>query len=429
MQIFEIIALLTTLAALFSYLNHRFIRLPTTIGLMLISLLMSLSLIVGHYLGIHLESSAERIVTQIDFSHTLLQGMLSFLLFAGALHVNLDDLLAQKWAIGIFATLGLLCSTALVGGAMFVLLNAIGLPTPLLACLVFGALISPTDPIAVLGLLKQANVPKSLETNITGESLFNDGIGVVIFLVLLEMLTGEHHFDVRHIGQLLLQEAFGGAILGLALGWFTYHLLKTIDNYQVEVLLTLALVTGGYALASALHMSGPLAIVAAGLLIGNRGRTLGMSDTTREHLDTFWELIDEILNAILFVLIGLEVLIVPLQTNYLMAAALAIPVVLCARFLSIGLPVSLARARRPLAKNTTTILTWAGLRGGISVALVLALPAGPERALFLTSTYAVVVFSIIVQGLTLPALLRRTMADQLQTSTACPDVENNTSLT
>jgi CPA1 family monovalent cation:H+ antiporter len=313
MQIFEILALLITLAALFSYFNHRFIRLPTTIGLMLISLLMSLGLIVGHHLGIHLQSSAERIVTQIDFSYTLLQGLLSFLLFAGALHVNLDDLLAQKWSIGIFATWGLLCSTALVGGAMFVLLQLMGLPMLLLACLIFGSLISPTDPIAVLGLLKQANVPKSLETKITGESLFNDGIGVVIFLVLLEMLTGEHHIEARHVGQLLLQEAFGGAVLGLALGWLTYRLLKTIDNYQVEILLTLALVTGGYALASALHMSGPFAIVAAGLLIGNRGRALAMSDTTREHLDTFWELIDEILNAILFVLIGLEVLVVPLH--------------------------------------------------------------------------------------------------------------------
>jgi CPA1 family monovalent cation:H+ antiporter len=308
MSIFEIIALLTTLAALFSYINHRFIRLPTTIGLMLISLLISLSLIAGSYLGLGLEKIAEQFISQIDFSQTLMEGMLSFLLFAGALHVNLDDLLEQKWTIGTFATFGVLCSTALVGGIIYVMLRWIGLPMPFLACLVFGALIAPTDPIAVLGLLKQANAPKSLETKIAGESLFNDGFGVVIFLVLFEMLTGHQEFTWSHAGTLLAQEALGGIVLGLLLGWISYHLLKSIDNYQVEVLLTLALVTGGYALATALHMSGPLAVVAAGLLMGNQGRHLTMSDVTRNHLDTFWELIDEILNAVLFVLIGLEIL-------------------------------------------------------------------------------------------------------------------------
>ncbi len=291
MSIFEVIALLTTLAAIFSYLNHRFIRLPTTIGLMLITLVMSLSLIVGSYLGFGFEAEAERIITHIDFSKALMQGMLSFLLFAGTLHVNLDDLLRQKWAIGTFATVGILCSTLLIASVMFWVLTWIGFEVSFLACLVFGALISPTDPIAVLGLLKQAHAPKSLETKIAGESLFNDGIGVVIFLVLFEMFTGQHHFELSHVGVLLLQEALGGIVLGLALGWVTYQLLKSIDNYQVEVLLTLALVTGGYALASALNMSGPLAIVAAGLLIGNQGRHLAMSDTTRDHLDTFWDLI------------------------------------------------------------------------------------------------------------------------------------------
>lgn len=412
MSIFEIIALLTTLAALFSYINHRFIRLPTTIGLMLISLLISLSLIVSSYLGFGLEKIAEQFITQIDFSQTLMEGMLSFLLFAGALHVNLDDLLEQKWTIGTFATFGVLCSTALVGGIIYVMLGWIGLPMPFLACLVFGALIAPTDPIAVLGLLKQAHAPRGLETNIAGESLFNDGFGVVIFLVLFEMLTGHQESAWIHVGTLLAQEVLGGIVLGVLLGWITFHLLKSINNYQVEVLLTLALVTGGYALAAALHMSGPLAVVAAGLLTGNHGRHLAMSNVTRDHLDTFWELIDEILNAVLFVLIGLEILRLTLTASYLIAALLAIPVVLIARFISVGLPVTLFRTVRIFTPHTVKIMTWGGLRGGISVALALILPQGPERELFLTMTYAVVTFSIIVQGLTIPPLLRRAVAAQ-----------------
>lgn len=312
MNVFQIIALLTTLAALSSYLNHRFIKLPTTIGLMLISLLLSLSLVVGHHLGLDLAAKGDRIITGIDFNQTLLQGMLSFLLFAGALHINLENLLQQKWTIGTFATLGILVSTVLIGSAMFLILGWVDLPLPFLHCLIFGALISPTDPIAVLGLLKQANAPESLETKIAGESLFNDGVGVVVFLAIYEMLTGEHAFALSHVGTLLAEETLGGILLGLMLEWVTYHLLKSIDNYQVEVLLTLALVTGGYALATALHTSGPLAIVAAGLLIGNHGRHFAMSDTTRDHLDTFWELVDEILNAVLFVLIGLEIIVVML---------------------------------------------------------------------------------------------------------------------
>ena len=412
MSIFESIALLTTLAALFSYINHRFIRLPTTIGLMLISLLISLSLIAGSYLGFGLEKIAEQFISQIDFSQTLMEGMLSFLLFAGALHVNLDDLLEQKWTIGTFATFGVLCSTALVGGIVYVMLGWIGLPMPFLACLVFGALIAPTDPIAVLGLLKQAHAPKSLETKIAGESLFNDGFGVVIFLVLFDMLTGHQEFTWSHVGTLLAQEALGGIVLGMLLGWISYHLLKSIDHYQVEVLLTLALVTGGYALAAALHMSGPLAVVAAGLLMGNQGRHLAMSDVTRDHLDTFWELIDEILNAVLFVLIGLEILILTLTASYLMAALMAIPVVLIARFISVGLPVTLFRTVRSFTPHAVKIMTWGGLRGGISVALALILPQGPERELFLTMTYAVVTFSIIVQGLTILPLLRHAVAAQ-----------------
>lgn len=412
MSLMNIIALLTTLAAIFSYINHRFIKLPTTIGLMLITLLMSLGLILSGSLGLGIEAEAKHIIAQIDFSQTLMHGILSFLLFAGALHVNLDNLLQQKWVIALCATIGVLCSTFLVGIATFYLLGWLGLALPFIACLTFGSLISPTDPIAVLGLLKQANAPKSLETKIAGESLFNDGIGVVIFLVLLELFTGAHPFSWGHVGKLLALEAIGGLVLGLLLGWIAYYLIKSIDNYQVEILLTLALVIGGYALATALHTSGPLAIVVAGLFIGNRGRHFAMSDQTREHLDTFWELLDEILNAVLFVLIGLEILILTSTGHYLLAAVLSIPVVLLARFISVGIPMSLLRAMQNFTPHAIKIMTWGGLRGGISVALVLSLPPSSTRDLLLTMTYAVVIFSIVIQGLTIPRLLRQAVAEQ-----------------
>jgi len=417
MNVFEIMALLLTLAAVFSYVNHRFIRLPTTIGLMLISLVMSLALIGAHALGYDLETPAEALIARIDFNQTLMKGMLSFLLFAGALHVNLNDLARQKWAIATFATVGVVASTAMVGLAMYCLLGWLGHGIPFLYCLIFGALISPTDPIAVLGLLKQAKVPKSLETKICGESLFNDGIGVVVFVVIYELLVGHREFEGGHVMALLAQEAVGGIALGLMLGWCVYRMLRSIDNYQVEVLLTLALVTGGYALATALHTSGPLAIVAAGLLIGNQGRSFAMSDKTREHLDTFWELMDEILNAVLFVLIGLEILVLALTGSFVVAGLLAIPVVLLARFISIGVPVSLLRLRRSFSPHVVKIMTWGGLRGGISVALALSLPPGPERSMLLTITYVVVVFSILVQGLTLPLLLRRLVQPDGETET------------
>jgi monovalent cation:H+ antiporter, CPA1 family len=416
MDIFTIIALLLTLAAVFSYINYRFLKLPTTIGLMMISLLLSFGLILGGELGFDLESQAERIIAGIDFNKTLMQGMLSFLLFAGALHINLDNLAREKWAVGTFATVGIICSTFIIGGIMYFVFRWIGMPLSFLYCLLFGALISPTDPIAVLGVLKQAAAPKSLETKIAGESLFNDGIGVVVFIILFELVTGAHAFDPIHVGGLLLQEAVGGVGLGLLLGWITYQMLKSVENYQVEVLLTLALVTGGYALASALHTSGPLAIVTAGLLIGNHGRYFAMSDKTRENLDTFWELVDEILNAVLFVLIGLEILILTLSPNYLLAGLIAIPVVLLARFISVGMPVTLFRTWREFTPHAVKILTWGGLRGGISVALALSLPASTERDLLLTVTYAVVAFSILVQGLTLKPLLRHALHSAASTA-------------
>jgi len=335
-----------------------------------------------------------------------MQGMLSFLLFAGALHINLNDLAKQKWVISSLATVGILTSTFIVGGASYFLLNQLGIELSFIYCLLFGALISPTDPIAVLGILKSADAPKTLETKIAGESLFNDGVAVVVFIVLLGIATGGHEISASHILLIFLEEAVGGVVFGFSIGWITYQLLKQVDNYQVEILLTLALVMGGYALASAIHVSGPIAVVVAGLLIGNHGRTFGMSDHTREHLDTFWELIDEILNAVLFVLIGLEVLILPFTTDVLMVSLLLIPLLLIARFISVAIPITLMKKRREFTHGAIRILTWGGLRGGISVALALSLPPGEARDVILAITYVIVVFSIVVQGLTIGKLVR-----------------------
>ena len=406
MEILNTAAILITLAALFSYLNARFLKIPTTIGIMLISLLMSLGLLGLHALGLgQLEQQAERMVRGIDFYETLMDGMLSFLLFAGALHVNLNDLTKQKWIIALLASVGVLTSTFLVGMFAWLIFNGLGIHMPFIYCLVFGALISPTDPIAVLGVLKSVGVAKTLETKIAGESLFNDGIGVVVFLVMVGIATGSDQPEARHISLLLIQEAGGGALFGLLAGGLAFYLLRSIDSYQVEVLLTLALVMGGYAVASALHLSGPIAMVVAGLVIGNHGRLLAMSETTREHLDSFWELVDEVFNAVLFVLIGLEILLLSYRGEYLLATIAIIPAVLLARFVSVGLPITVMRRYRRFSPRVIEILTWGGLRGGISVALALSLPSGPEREVILFATYAVVVFSILVQGLTIGPLV------------------------
>ncbi len=403
----QIFAILVTLAAVFSWINHRFIRLPVTIGVMLIALVMSLALVLLSNFGLDLRDPAEAMLHSVRFDQTLLQGMLSFLLFAGALHIDLSDLSKQKTTIAVLASLGLLISTALVGFLTWAALSLVGIPIPLPWAFLFGALISPTDPIAVLGILKQTNAPKSLETKIAGESLFNDGVAVVVFLVLLEIAHGGASIDAAHVGRLFLQEAVGGAVFGFIAGRIAYRMLKSVDNYQVEVLITLALVAGGYSLASALHLSGPIAIVVAGLLIGNQGRLYAMSQQTREHLDTFWELVDEILNAILFVLIGLEVLVLRFTLSYILAIAIIIPAVLLARFISVGLPVSVMHWFGDRTPGVVRILTWGGLRGGISVALALSIPIAPERETILAVTYGVVVFSILVQGLTIRPLIRR----------------------
>jgi len=409
MDLFNILAILITLTALFSYINHRYIGLPITIGVMFIALLMSLLLNLLDALGFGLKHYAQMVLGSIQFDKTLLHGMLSFLLFVGALHINLGDLMERRWSIGILATLGTLMSTFLVGTFTWFGLRWFGFELSYIYCLLFGSLISPTDPIAVLSILKTTSAPKSLETKIAGESLFNDGVGVVVFIVILEIVTGTHELNAGHIGLLLVQEIVGGACLGLGLGYLAYRMLKSVDNYQVEILISLALVVGGYALARVLHFSGPIAIVVAGLLIGNHGRLFAMSDETRLQLDTFWELVDGVLNAVLFVLIGLEILILTFTKQYLLLSLLIIPFVLTARFISIGIPLTLLRRFRTFSPGAVRILTWGGLRGGISVALALSIPPAPEKTLILIFTYTVVLFSILVQGSTIEKLVKHLM--------------------
>ena len=404
---FNTIAILITVAALFSYLNQRFIHLPTTIGLMIIALGLSVALVLIGALGWPaLRLDAEAFLRGIDFHATLMQGMLSFLLFAGALHVNLSDLRQQKWIIALLATLSVVISTVLIGAFTYWLLNLLDLQLPFIYCLVFGALISPTDPIAVLGVLKTTHAPKTLKTKITGESLFNDGVGVIIFMALTAIAAGNQPVTPGNVTLMFAIEIFGGIAFGLAIGGVAYFLLRSINNYSVEVLITLALVTGGYALASALQLSGPIAMVVAGLLIGNHGRRSAMSESTRLQLDAFWELVDELLNAVLFVLIGLEVLILNFKTSYFQAALLLVPAVLLARLVSVSIPILLLRSMRQFSPGIIPILTWGGLRGGISVALALSLPLGPERETILAVTYLIVVFSITVQGLTIGRVIR-----------------------
>ena len=407
MRLFDIIAILIGLSAIFSWLNHRFLRLPTAIGLMLIALVMSLAMLLPLPFFDGFEHDVQRMLNVIDFEATLLHGMLSFLLFAGALHVNLYDLAKQKWVIGILATASVVGATLLIGGGAYLLFGLLGLQVPLIYCLLFGALISPTDPIAVLGILKSAGAPKSLETKITGESLFNDGVAVVVFLVIERIASGGAEPSVIGVLALFASEALGGLVIGLSFGGLAYLMLKRIDNYSVEVLVTLALATGGYALAEHLHVSAPIAVVVAGLLIGNQGRANAMSERTIEHLDTFWELIDEVLNAVLFVLIGLEVLVLSLSGEVLLGGVLAIPLVLAARLISVGIPIGIMRRFRRFSPGVVAILTWGGLRGGISVALALSLPDGDYRDTLVAVTYVIVVFSILVQGLTLGPLVRR----------------------
>ncbi len=413
----NIAAICLVITALLAYLNYSFIKMPTTIGVMAAALVISLALVGLDALGMAhaLREYETSLLRSIDFSELLMQGMLSLLLFAGALHIDLTELKAYRWQVGILAVLGTLLSTLAIGFGMWWTLPWVGLPLPLIYCLLFGALISPTDPIAVMGILKSAAAPRELELVIAGESLFNDGVGVVIFSLLLGMLASGIAPNLGQGVTLLLHEAGGGLLLGLALGYVTFLMLKSVDNYQVEVLLTLAAVIGGYALAARLHVSGPLAMVVVGLIIGNHGRALAMSDTTRRYVDMFWELIDEILNATLFVLMGMEVLLVTFSLNELVAAAVAVVVTLLVRLLTVGLPVRLNSRAFNLPAGSWKVLTWGGLRGGISVALALSLPVTPERNTMVALTYYVVVFSILAQGLSIGWVTRRSV--KMQSST------------
>jgi len=409
MSLLSITSILITVSALFAYVNYHTLRLPTTIGIMVISLLFSLFLVILGALGFEQGiNMAENLVAQIDFNAALLNGMLGFLLFAGAMHVNLNDLKKAKWTIGLLASVGLFISTALVGIGTFYILKLAGIELSFAYCLLFGALISPTDPVAVMGILKTAGVSKELETKITGESLFNDGIAIVVFLAVFGVAVNGEQVNLPDIGKLFIQEALGGALFGFACGWVVLRMLKRVDNYQVEVLLTLALVAGGSTAAAGLHLSAPIAVVVAGLMIGNYGRADSMSKVTVQHLDTFWELIDEILNAVLFLLIGLEVMILSSDaTIWLIGVVLAV-LVLLSRLIAVSVPVNMMRLHRDFHPHVIKILTWGGLRGGISVALALAIPPGPERDIVLTITYVIVVLSILLQGLTIHKLVEAT---------------------
>lgn len=409
------IATLLGLAAIIGYINHRFLHLPRTIGLVLIAMAASLiaigidALIPGWGVG----PGFRAVLVDIDFSDTLMQGMLGFLLFAGALHVDLGHLAKRGWAIAALATGGLLVSTGIVGVGIWFVFNLTGLNIPLIYCLLFGALISPTDPVAVLGILKTVKVPASLEAKIAGESLFNDGVGVVIFVILLAMATsGGNALTLGDITFLFLREALGGAALGLAAGAVAFWALRSIDEYNLEVIITLALVTVTYEVAHMLHTSGPIAVVVSGLLIGNHGTRLAMSETTRAHLTNFWTLIDEILNAVLFLLIGLEVIIISTTPGLMWVSLIAIPLVLGARFVAVAVPIGVFGLFRDFTKGAIPVLTWGGLRGGISVALALSLPNGDEKDAIVTVCYTVVVFSILVQGLTIGKLVQRVVPTQ-----------------
>lgn len=417
MSLLTITSILLTVSALFAYLNYRTLKLPTTIGVMVISLVFSLVLILLSQAGFtDGERIASHIIGQIEFDDALLNGMLGFLLFAGAMHINLGELMQRKWTIGVLASVGVIISMFIIAGGAYYIFGLFGFEIPFIYCLLFGSLISPTDPIAVMGILKTAGASKSLEIKIAGESLFNDGVAIVVFLAIFGMAVHGEEFDPQHIGFLFVQEAFGGALFGFACGWVVLEMLKRVDNYQVEVLLTLALVSGGATAAAGLHLSAPIAIVVAGLIIGNHGRRDAMSDTTVQHLDTFWELIDEILNAVLFLIIGLEMIVLDFTSNVWLAGIAMAILVLFSRLVAVGIPVNLLRQMKiDFHPHAVKILTWGGLRGGISVALALSIPASPERDIIVAVTYVIVVLSILLQGLTIGRLVKATaINDEIQ---------------
>ncbi|MCJ7468587.1 MAG: sodium:proton antiporter [Maribacter sp.] len=409
MDYFLITTILVFLSAFFGYLNVRFLKLPNTIGLMIITIGFSMAVFGLSYFDDTLLNAERFVLSQIDFETVLLDIMLSFLLFAGALHTNFEQLKVQRWPILVFSTLGVLVSTFLVGSSMYYVLQLFGFGIPYVHCLLFGALISPTDPIAVLGILKKAGVPKKLEAKIVGESLFNDGIGVVVFLTILRFASPlQERVSFLGILELFGIEVIGGIVFGVLVGWVTYRLMRSIDDYDIEVMITLAAVMTGTVVAQHLHLSAPLAMVSAGLVVGNDTlRNSSMSEITETYVDKFWELIDILLNTLLFVLIGMEILVLTFQLNYIFAGLLAVPIVLICRYASLLLPINFFRKKLDFVPNTTLIMTWGGLRGGISIALALGLTVEMNRNLFLVMTYVVVIFSIIVQGLTIGRFVKK----------------------
>lgn len=415
MEFYSIATILVVLSALFGYINVRVLKLPITIGLMIITIAFTVVVIGISQFNDALLIREKAFISQIDFQTVLLEIMLSFLLFAGALHTNFAQLKIQRWPILAFATFGVLVSTFLVGTIMYYVLGFIGFDITFINCLLFGALISPTDPIAVLGILKKAGAPKKLETKIVGESLFNDGVGVVVFLTIFAIARNPNaSIEFGEIAKLFGQEVIGGIVLGLLLGWVTYRLMKSIDNYEIEVIITIAAVMGGTMLAHKLHLSAPLAMVTTGLIVGNdKVRDTAMSEITETYVDKFWELIDVLLNTLLFVMIGMEMLVLNFEKNYIMAGLFAIPIILICRYASLWLPIRIFSERLDFVPKTNLIMTWGGLRGGISIALALSLTAEMDRELFLVITYIVVVVSIIGQGLTVEPIIKRLTKDAI----------------
>lgn len=408
MELFIIFSVLITLTAFFSYINVRLLKLPSGISLMLMGTLVALGVIAAGYFSANFTALIKEELSLIDFSEFLLGILLSFLLFAGSLHVNFTDLKQSAKSIGGFATLGTVISTFAVAATMYYLMQFFSQPIPFIYCLLFGALISPTDPIAVMGILTKANLSKTIETNIVGESLFNDGIGVVIFATLLNVASvGIENFGVADISLLFLQEAVGGIIAGLVIGFAGFKLIKSIDHFQTEILITLAMVMGGYSLCHYLHVSGPLAMVVAGIITGNRSKEFAMSDISRDYLGKFWEVTDEVFNAILFLLIGLEIVVVNFKFNYLTEGLIAALLVVILRYISLYATAFLFGFKKKLGNKTLKIMTWGGLRGGISIALALSLPESDYKDIIVSITFVIVLFSILVQGFTIEALIKR----------------------
>ncbi|MBY5447506.1 sodium:proton antiporter [Rhizobium leguminosarum] len=411
MSVFDLISLLLVLTAGFSWVNHRCLRLPPSIGILVMGLAASALLVLLELSipDVSIYADVATLMRQVDFQTTVMNGLLAFLLFAGSLHVDFSALRSRIAVVGAMATIGVLLSTVLVGVAMWGLAALLGIELPFLWALVFGALISPTDPVAVLSTLKAIKVPQALETDMAGESLFNDGVGVVVFTALLALASGGADVGAAQVAELFIVEALGGAVVGLISGYAAYRAMRAIDDYPVEVLISIALAMGCYSLASALHMSGPIAVVVAGILIGNRGPKDALSDVTQRYLFGFWTLVDQILNSVLFLLIGLEVLVLRYEASILPLAVAAIPVALAARFASTIIPVTLLRRQYDFVRGTVIVLVWGGLRGGISIALALSLPETPFKAALLAATYAVVIFTIVVQGLTLGKVASRSL--------------------